>query len=156
MFIPTALYSWTLVSDGASKLVTMFRNERSSENGVNGISLELILARSCMSLFRRASVVSLCWSLVVYVRLFKSCIAMLYFAVTGMDIVQSERCSSFIPLSCVKPSLVLRDLISVRSITRSELSPAQNVLLLLTTCRPFTNFKYISGCLFSSYDISCK
>ena len=40
--------------------VTMFRNERSSENGVNGISLVLILARLCMSLFRRASVVSLC------------------------------------------------------------------------------------------------
>ena len=40
--------------------VTMFCNERSSENDVNGISPELILARSCMSQSRCASVVSLC------------------------------------------------------------------------------------------------
>ena len=38
----------------------MFSSEQSSENGVNGISMELILERSCMCLFRRASVSSLC------------------------------------------------------------------------------------------------
>ena len=122
--------------------VTMFRNERSSENGVNGISLELIFARSCMSLFRRACI---CNFLVLITGCICQAVQFLHCHVVNCcnwhgHIVQSERCSSVIPIPCVKPPLVLKDLISVCS--------------LLTTCRPFTNFKYTSGCLFFSSNIS--
>ena len=42
MPIPIVLYSSKLVSDGASIPVTMFRNESSSENGVNGALVTMI------------------------------------------------------------------------------------------------------------------
>src|SRR6218665_2318644 len=107
----------------------MFLNEGSGENGEHPISFELIFCKSRRSLLILADVNSLCCSEVEYDRLVNSCIAALYCADIGVDIVQRAICSSDIPLPRVRPPQVFNDLISVCSMTRSELRPAQNWLL---------------------------
>src|SRR6218665_1308939 len=100
----------------------MFLNEGSGENGEHPISFELIFSKSTRSLLILAYVKFLCCSDVQYDRLVNSCIAALY----GVDMVQKALCSSDSPLPRARPPQVFDELISVCSITRSELRPAQN------------------------------
>src|SRR6218665_2308128 len=107
----------------------MFLNEGSGENGEHPISFALIFSKSTRSLVILACVKSLCCFDVQYDRLVNSCIAALYCANIGVDVVQRALCSSDSPLPRVGPPQVFNDLIIVCSITRSELRPSQNWLL---------------------------
>src|SRR6218665_1125760 len=107
----------------------MFLNEGTGENGEHSISFELICSKSTRSLLILVCVKSLCSSDVQYDRLVNSCIAALNCADIGVGMVQRALCSSDSPLPRVRPPQVFNDFISVCSITRSELRPAQNWLL---------------------------
>lgn len=126
MLFPTDAYSCTLASSCATTPVITFLNGGSKEKGEKAFSFVLILERSDESLSFLAPVASLCCSLVVYVNSLKPCMAMLISDVMGADIVHSALCSSVNLLPCVKPPVLLSDLMSVCSLTRSQLRPAQD------------------------------
>lgn len=88
---------------------------------------------------------SLCCSLVLYMTLVNSCIALLTSVHRTMDWTHTYRCASISPFPLVKPPVHLMLLISTCSMIRSLERSAQYSLLWRTTCRPFWNLLYTIG-----------
>ena len=79
-----------------------------------------------------------------------SCIALFTLVQTGLGRYQTGSCVSVMFLPLVRLILVFRLLISTCSITWHADNPAQNWLLLLTTCTPWVNCLWTLGYVSSS------